>query len=197
MSPALNRTSALQRFERSNAVEIRNGIISTWDCHIYLWEDGEVQRRYSGEDPVTMVLWAYFTGVEHKLWHCCIGYIASTCVRNNKPWHSKKVDLHSSVDRQFLGGHNQNSGWLSLDVANSITTAILTNNILTTRCYTWMCYSLKNDLGSRLATTLTHMISDLWHGYVSPRAHNVTSWLCNDVIYPMTGMDCIQMKIEH
>ena len=56
MSPALNRTSALQRFERSNAVEIRNGIISTWDCHIYLWEDGEVQRRYSGEDPVTMVL---------------------------------------------------------------------------------------------------------------------------------------------
>ena len=37
MSPALNGSSVLQRFECTNAVEIRdrnNFSISTWDCHI-------------------------------------------------------------------------------------------------------------------------------------------------------------------
>ena len=36
MSPALNGSTELQRFERSNAVEIRNGIMLDFypDCHI-------------------------------------------------------------------------------------------------------------------------------------------------------------------
>ena len=35
MSPACNGSTALQRFERGNAFEIRNGIISIRDCHIW------------------------------------------------------------------------------------------------------------------------------------------------------------------
>ena len=82
---------------------------------------------------------------------------------------------------------NQNSGRRSLDIANSITRAILTNNILTRLCYTWIYCTHINDLGSRLATTLTHVISEvnLYHHYV---------------IYPMTGMEkipYIQMTIEY
>ena len=34
MSPALNRSSVIRCFERSDAIEIRDGIISTRDCHI-------------------------------------------------------------------------------------------------------------------------------------------------------------------
>ena len=33
MSPALNRSSALEHFECSDATELLSGIISTWDCH--------------------------------------------------------------------------------------------------------------------------------------------------------------------
>ena len=38
MSPALNGSSVIRRFERSDAIEIHNGIIlvSTQDCHIYI-----------------------------------------------------------------------------------------------------------------------------------------------------------------
>ena len=34
MSPTLNRSFALQRFQRGNAVKLCNGAISTRDCHI-------------------------------------------------------------------------------------------------------------------------------------------------------------------
>ena len=38
MSPTLNGSAALQRFEQGNAVEIRNGIMSPhYDCHIYMY----------------------------------------------------------------------------------------------------------------------------------------------------------------
>ena len=36
MSSTLNGSSALRCFEHSNVVEIRNGMISTQDCHIYI-----------------------------------------------------------------------------------------------------------------------------------------------------------------
>ena len=35
MSPACKGSSVLQCFKHGNMTVVRNGIISTWDCHIY------------------------------------------------------------------------------------------------------------------------------------------------------------------
>ena len=61
MSPALNRTSALQRFECSNAVEICNETMFDFYPGLPHMAVGKavkciVDTQTTGEDPVAMVL---------------------------------------------------------------------------------------------------------------------------------------------
>ena len=75
MSPALNGSSALQRFERSNAIEIRNGIMFDF-CHHCAYKSPTVQDTYQlphqlhnyQEMGTVLLLHALYHYVLHQLW---------------------------------------------------------------------------------------------------------------------------------
>ena len=74
MSPALNGSSALQRFERSNAIEIRNGIM--FDFYPGLPKD----KRYTRLRELVVIWWLQPRGWDHwQFWPEALRSIVNDC----------------------------------------------------------------------------------------------------------------------
>ena len=75
MSPALNRSSALEHFEYSDATKLLSGIISTWDCHMCI-------HTYI---PTTCIHTYIYTYIHTYIHTYYIYNIPTTCVHENIP----------------------------------------------------------------------------------------------------------------
>ena len=58
MSPALNRSSALEHFECSDATELLSRIISTWDCHMCI-------HTYIPTTCIHTYIYTYILHIQH------------------------------------------------------------------------------------------------------------------------------------
>ena len=133
MSPALNRSSAIQRFEGSNAIEIHNGI--TFDFYMGL---PHISLGFNLQPPPLSQspLWELLTRLQRHAWsehlRCCIflvGWWISIfskwrgsdqrlphwCCQNHSHGVQYRLSSHICGKRQFqqLIAHKSNFYWLA------------------------------------------------------------------------------------